>query len=262
MQTLEELPPRQVPVLLDPFRESLTGGLELLAGGTSHDAGHAVPIWCPEKLESQKGEAPLLARVKTAEPAQMGFLWCHLKVEFRQPFGQHPKKPFCVLLQAEGTHPVIRISAQQCFPLTVWFHHFLKPYVQGIVQIDISEDGRDRAALGRPSLGMDDLTIHVQNTCLQPFTDQVEKGPVVDTQAQHVQQPRMVHMLEEALDISFYQVAIPSVLEVEGEVADRIQRPPSGAIAVTTIQKLLLIDCCQQLRTGQLHQLVFQGGNS
>src|SRR5262249_16430563 len=49
--------------------------------------------------------------------------------------------------------------------------------------------GRDRAALGRPSLGMDDLTIRVQNTCLQPFADQGEKGPVVDTQAQHVQQP-------------------------------------------------------------------------
>src|SRR5262247_994303 len=71
----------------------------------------------------------------------------------------------------------------------------------------------------------------------------------------------MVHMLEEALDISLYQIAIPSVLEVKGEVTDRIQRPPSGAIAVTTIQKILLIDCCQQLRTGQLHQFVFQGGD-
>jgi len=49
--------------------------------------------------------------------------------------------------------------------------------------------------------------------------------------------------LEDALDISLYQGAIPSVLEVKGEVADRIQRPPSGAIAVTTIQKVLLRDC-------------------
>jgi hypothetical protein len=98
MQTLEELPPRQEPVLLDPFREPLAGGLELLARGAPHDAGHTVPIWGPEKLESPKGEAPLLARVTTAEPAQMGFLGCHLEVEFRQPFGQHPKKPFRVLL--------------------------------------------------------------------------------------------------------------------------------------------------------------------
>jgi class 3 adenylate cyclase len=242
VQTLEEFPPRQVPVLLNPFREPLAGGVELLPCGASHDAGHAVPIWHPEELKSQKGEAPLLARVKTAEPAQMGLLRRHLEVEFPQPLGQHPKKPFCVLLQAEGTHPVIRIAAQQCLTLTVWFHHLLKPQVQGIVQIHIGEDGRDRAALRRPSLGMDDLAIRVQNTCLQPFVNQAEKGPVVDTPAQHVHQPRMVHVVKEALDISLYQVAIPSVLEVEGEVADRIQRPPSGAIAVTALQKILLID--------------------
>src|SRR5262245_35355448 len=99
---------------------------------------------------------------------------------------------------------------------------------------------------------MDDLTIRVQNTCLQPLTDQVEQGPVVDTQAQHVQQPRMVHMLEEALAISLYQVAIPSVLEVKGEGADRIQRPPSGAIAVTTLQKRLLL----RLLSTAAHRLV------
>jgi len=106
MQTLEAFPPRQVPVLLDPCREPLAGGVQLLTCSASHDAGHAVPIWCPDKLESQKGEAPLLARVKPAEPAPMGFLWCHLEVELRQPCGQHPQKPFRVLLQAEGTYPV------------------------------------------------------------------------------------------------------------------------------------------------------------
>jgi hypothetical protein len=106
MQTLEEFPPRQVPVLLDPFRESLTGGLELLTCGAPQDAGHAVPIWHPEELQSQKGEAPLLARVKTAEPLQMRLLRRYLKMEFSQPFGQHPKEPFRVLLKAEGTHPV------------------------------------------------------------------------------------------------------------------------------------------------------------
>jgi hypothetical protein len=44
MQTLEELLPRQVSVLLDPFREPLAGGLELLASSAPHDAGDTVPI--------------------------------------------------------------------------------------------------------------------------------------------------------------------------------------------------------------------------
>jgi hypothetical protein len=52
----------------------------------------------------------------------------------------------------------------------------------------------------------------------------------------------MVQVVKEALEISLYQGAIPSVLEVKGEVADRIQCPPSGAIAVTALQQSLLID--------------------
>src|SRR5262245_13153954 len=62
---------------------------------------------------------------------------------------------------------------------------------------DTHLQGRGRPCrLGSPGLGMDDLTIRVHNTGLQPFADQVEKGPVVETQAQHVQQPRMVHVIE------------------------------------------------------------------
>jgi ADP-dependent phosphofructokinase/glucokinase len=71
----------------------------------------------------------------------------------------------------------------------------------------------------------------------------------------------MVPVVKEALDIGLDQVAIPSVLKVKGEVADRILCPPSGAIAVTALEKILLIDCRQQLRTGQWHPLVFQRGH-
>ena len=87
IQTLEEFPPRQVPVVLDPCRAPLAGGVELLTCRASHDAWHAVPIWHPEELKSQKGEAPLRAWVKTAESSQMGLLRGHLEVEFLQPFG-------------------------------------------------------------------------------------------------------------------------------------------------------------------------------
>src|SRR5262249_20132632 len=64
--------------------------------------------------------------------------------------------------------------------------------------------------------------------------------------------------IEEALDIGLYQIAISSVLQIEGEVADRLQRTASGSVAVTALQKILLIDGRQQLRTGQLHQFIFE----
>src|SRR5262249_58557520 len=137
-QALEAYPPRQMPVWFAPCRAPLASGVELLPGGAPQDAGHAVPLWCPAARASQHGEAPLRARVQPAEPAQMGWLWGPWAVALRQPFGQHPTKPFRVLLQAAGTYPVSRIAAQPCFSPTAWFDNFCPPEVQGIVQRDIS----------------------------------------------------------------------------------------------------------------------------
>jgi hypothetical protein len=72
-----------VPVLLDPCRDPLAGSLELLACCPPFDAWHSLPIWHPEELESQKGKAPLHARVKAAEPQEAGLLWCYLEAELR-----------------------------------------------------------------------------------------------------------------------------------------------------------------------------------
>jgi hypothetical protein len=82
---------------------------------------------------------------------------------------------------------------------------------------------------------MDDVSIRLQDTGLQPFPDQVEQGPVLDAQAQHVQQPGMVNVVEEAFDIYLDQIPLPPGLQVEGEVPDRLQRPAFGPIAVTTL---------------------------
>src|SRR5262250_370235 len=141
MQTLEECPPRQVPVVLDPCREPLPGGLELLAGSAPQDAGHAVPLWPPVALESQKGAAPRRAGVKTAEPVQMRLLRCPLEVERREPLREHPQKPFRILLQAAGPHPSIRRAAQQCLTPTVGLPYRLTPQGQGLMQRHRGADG-------------------------------------------------------------------------------------------------------------------------
>jgi hypothetical protein len=45
----------------------------------------------------------------------------------------------------------------------------------------------------------------------------------------------MVNVVEEAFDVYLNQIPIPPVLQVEGEVPDRIQRPAFGPIAVAAI---------------------------
>jgi hypothetical protein len=108
---------------------------------------------------------------------------------------------------------------------------------------------------------MPDEAVGLQHPSLQPFPNQAQKGAVIDALAQHGQEPRGVQLVEEAFDIGLHQGAIRSVLQVEGEVTDRTQRPPSTARAVATIQQVLFIDCRQQLRAGPLHQFVFACGN-
>ena len=44
-------------------------------------------------------------------------------------------------LRAEGADPVVGIAAQQCLTPTMGLDDFVKPEVQGIVQIHIGQDG-------------------------------------------------------------------------------------------------------------------------
>ena len=141
MQPLEACPLRQVPVVLDPPRQPLAGGLELLARGAPHDAWYAVPIWHPGTLEAQKGDALLHARVQSTEPPQVGFLWGTLEIALLQPLGEHPVKPLGVVLRAEGADPVVGIAAQPCLTPTMGLDDFVKPAVQGIVQLPMCQDG-------------------------------------------------------------------------------------------------------------------------
>lgn len=141
MQPLEECPLRQVPVVLDPHRQPLAGGLERLARGAPHDTWHAVPIWPPGQLEAQKGDALLHAGVKSTAPPQVGFLWGNLEIAFLQPLGEHSVKPLCVVLITAGADPVVGRAAQQCLTPTMGLDDFVKPAGQGLVQIPMCQDG-------------------------------------------------------------------------------------------------------------------------
>ena len=72
------------------------------------------------------------------------------------------------------------------------------------------------------------------------------------------QQPVVVHVVEEAFDVGFDDVAIAAVLQIEGEVADGIARSSSRPVAVAAAEEVGLVDRCQQFAGGELDQFVFQ----
>jgi hypothetical protein len=101
------------------------------------------------------------------------------------------------------------------------------------MQIYIREDRGDHTPLRSPSLWMDDLPIGRKTTCLQPLPDELKKGPVVDAQTQHLHQLVMVQMVEKAFYIGFDYVTITSILQIKGQVSNRIQRSTPWAIPIT-----------------------------
>ena len=131
---------RQVPVLGDPCRDPSARRLELLARGASLDTRHALAIWHPRQLESQKREAPPQAGMETTEAQEVGFVGGDLEVEVLQPLGSHPIKPFRIILVPEGADPVIGVAAQQGLAATVCLHDRGKPHIQGVVPIHIGQD--------------------------------------------------------------------------------------------------------------------------
>ena len=101
--------------------------------------------------------------------------------------------------------------------------------------------------LGRSGIRVNHLAIGLQHPCLQPLPYKTKEGPIVDTQPEHGEKPAMIHVVKESFDIYFYHIAVATVLEIEGQVADRVLRPFVRSIRITERKELLLIDCLQYL---------------
>jgi len=259
-QTREACPPRPLPGWWDPCRASLASGGERRAGGAPPDARHAVPLWWPAPRAAQPGAAPRRAGVPTAAPAQRGVRWCHVAVAGRPPVGPPPPPPCGVLRHAAGPPPVRSLAAPPGGSPTAWWHPVGPPEVQGLGPSDLGEDGRDRPALGPARLGMDALARGVHHPGLQPWAPPVEHGPVVAAPAHPVHAPWRVPRRAAAWARGLSQGALASVWAGAGAGADRLQRPPSGARAVTTLQHVRRVDGRAPRRAGQWPPWVCQGG--
>jgi hypothetical protein len=88
---------------------------------------------------------------------------------------------------------------------------------------------------------------------LQPLADEVQHGPIIAAHPQPVPPPRVVHLVAAALASGLHPLALSSVLPSAGQVADRLQRAATGALAVTALQHIRRIECRQPLRPGQGH---------
>ena len=130
------------------------------------------------------------------------------------------------------------------------------------MSIDIRQDGRNNPALRRPRHRVKNCAVRLSYPCLQPFAYQVQKCLVIYAKGQHFQQPVMVTVVEEALNVGLHHIPKPSELQLESQVSDRVIGASACSIPLADIQELLFIDGVEHHRHRPVHHRVFQGGNS
>jgi site-specific DNA recombinase len=97
---------------------------------------------------------------------------------------------------------------------------------------------RHNATLWRTRDWVNHLAVLLQYPRLQPLPDPSQESLVVYPEFEHLDHPVVIDIIEEAFDVGFDDVAIPSKLECGLQVLDRVSRADSPPIAVTTGQKI------------------------
>ena len=161
--------------------------------------------------------------MKSAKTKHLCFARLNPEIEFLQPLWQHLVESFGILLIAEGTDPIIGIPTEDGFAFAMQLDHPVKPQVKGVVEIDIRQNGGDNPALRRSGLRVNHRPIRFQYPSLQPFTYQVQKRRIINAQGQHLQQPLMVDVVKEALNIGFHKIPKRPVLQLKRQVSHRVQ---------------------------------------
>ena len=120
-----------------------------------------------------------------------------------ESLAQHVKQsPACEMVP-KGDHRILGVSNQLAAAPVPRSHHTLEPFVQHIVQVDVREQWRDHAALGRPtSRAAQDTSF--EHPRLQPLVDHSPDDAVRDSLVEEPSQVRMVDGVEVFGDVDVH----------------------------------------------------------
>ena len=126
--------------LLAPLGEVGQRISELLARGPPLDMRLARAVFSPGKLKPEKIEprgARLAGRAERNHPAFGGG---QLKSELFQAMLQRPKEMLRLVLILERANEIVCVSNQACLACRVPLHHFVKPHIQRVMQVDVGQN--------------------------------------------------------------------------------------------------------------------------
>jgi hypothetical protein len=132
------------------------------------------------ELESQKVE-PVGSRLVLSSERDYASLF---KREFKSELFQSPPKRIVegvgFVLILKRAHKIIGVADVTSLSSTIGLHYILKPQIERVVQVHITEDGRDNSALGRARSRMEHLSVCVEHSGLEPLLNKPQESAVSD----------------------------------------------------------------------------------
>ena len=143
---------------------------------------------------------PLVDRIRT-ELQQSRFLGMQFQVELPHSFRKFRPKLIGIRFALKSNHDVVRESHHDYIAVRPLLTPCLDPQVEYVMKIDVSQQRRGTAALGRPFLHPYPFPI-LQHAGVEPFLDQSHDAPICDPVLDEFHQPFVGKPIEKAVTIS------------------------------------------------------------
>src|SRR6267378_6921590 len=162
---------------------------------------------------------PLVDRMRT-ELQQPRFLGMQLQVELLHAFRKFRPKLVGIRLAFKSNHDVVRETHHDDLAARPLLTPCLDPQVEYVMKIDVSQERRCTAALGRPLLHSYPFPI-LQHAGVEPFLDQSHDAPVCYPMLDELHQPFVRNRIEEAANVD---IEHPVHFSRKQSRVERIQR--------------------------------------
>ena len=183
------------------------------------------------------------------------------QVELPHSFRQFRPKLLGIRFAGESHHDVVGKTHHDHVAVRSLLTPCLDPQVEYIMKIDVRQQRRGTAALGRPFLHPYSFPI-LQHAGVQPFLDEPHDAPVRDPVLDELHQPFVGNRIEKAADV---QIEHPVHLSRQQSRVERIQRLMLAAPRpepVRKSEKVRFVDGVQHLDRRALDDFVFQRRDS
>jgi hypothetical protein len=167
---------------------------------------------------------------------------------------------FGVRLVLETGHKVVGVPEQIRFAPTLSSNPALEPDIQDIMEVDIGQERGNNRSLRRTLLArLRQPVFH--DAGLEHADDQAKDSPVLYPLLEKLQQPFVIHVIEEASNVGFDDYVYSLLLDGPPYGVKAMMGVAPGSVTVATIVKQRLEQRFQHAFRGQFHYLVLEAAD-